>query len=142
MPMMNPNILLGLMQGVQSGTPPTQVEGMSDWMVPKLTNYFQGMDPTRLGTMTDRLATFAPTWQEGDRWRLREAFGGGMGMHGGFRHGGFMGGGFGGQHGMGGQGPSPTPGTPPTPGASPTPGMGPGMGGGPGMHGLRGRGGK
>jgi hypothetical protein len=140
MPMIDPNILLSIMQGVQGGTPLNTAQGVSEQMLPRMNNFFGGMNPDRLSSLTTQLGEFAPTWEQGDHWKLRDAFGrpghmGGLGGMGGMRHMFRPGGGGMGGMGMGGGGQDgASPGTAPTTG-----GMMPGAGHGMGLRGGRGK---
>ena len=104
MPSFDPNIMLGILQGMQSGEAfPTSVPGLPERMMPRLERRLGNLSPDQIGTLTTGFETYAPTWQQGQQWGRQDilgasgfgggpsSFGGGNGGMGG-RMGGILGG--------------------------------------------------
>lgn len=82
MPTFDPNIMLGILQGAQSGQAfPTSVQGIPEQILPKMQERLGAMNPERLSAITTGFQNFAPTWQQGQQWGRRDILGsmGGMG---------------------------------------------------------------
>ena len=76
MPSFDPNIMLGILQGQQSGQAfPTSVPGLPNQVLPKLQERIGAMSPERLGTLTTGFQNFAPTWQQGQQWGRNDILG-------------------------------------------------------------------
>ena len=132
MPRFDPNILIGMIQAAQGGQSQTPTPGMPQGLGSMISGVNE-RNPDRLNSALTGLQGFAPSWQEGQRWNMRDVMGQPSGM-GGPPPG--MGGGMGDARPWGGGMGNPNP------GSMGQGGFGGRYGGTGGMNGLRGGGGK
>ena len=76
MPSFDPNIMLGILQGTQSGQAfPTSIPGVNDRALPGLEGRVNSLSPDQLNTLTTGFQNYAPTWQQGQQWGRRDILG-------------------------------------------------------------------